>query len=81
MTESARKVVSYLEEVSGVKAKAASTPWFLGMTLDKYDGGTAEMNAYCSLVCQLRYYPVKVRPDCDNATRNMSRHINKLGTE
>ena len=79
--KNAHDIVQYYEKVTGKSAKAATTPGFPGVTLDKNVGETIMLDEYRSLVGKILFYVVKIGPDCGNASRDLARHMSNPGEE
>ena len=72
MVKNAEDIVQYYEKVTEKSAKAATTPGFFGVTLDKNIGETVMLDEYRSLVGKILFYVFKIGPDCGNASRDLA---------
>mgnify|MGYP000116974940 CR=1 FL=1 len=83
MKDFAQGLIRDYEELTGQKARPASTPGLPGTSLVKQEEGSQPVmrDEYRSLIGKAMWFLRKIEPECSNAGRELSAHMECPGEE
>ena len=74
-------MIDNFTDLFGQYPKHAQTPGLPGTSLTKNQGDILMHGEYCSMVGKILYFVKKVSPNCANASRELSQHLENPGTD